>query len=303
MWRGTRNTWLRGASSDVGIMTMTGNRDAWRSRTSASSSTAPPGASASTQHLANALAPIRAEGGLPVGADRIMPRLLLVGRDARAARRPSRRRYGAEDWTTDLDAALAQPDFSGLLRRRGDQAARCGADQGDCRRQAHLQRKAGGAVGGRGACALARGARARAQSRRGRGQDQSAGLAETSARSRASGFFGRVTGFRLDFGWWVFDGAERDEPAAELELPQERRRRTDQRHGPALALRDRRHSRPHPPRGDGDADRDPRARGRGAASVSRSMSTTRRSRSPNWRTARSARSSAPGRRGCGATIC
>ena len=25
-----------------------------------------------------------------------------------------------------------------------------------------------------------------------------------------SGYFGRVTGFRLDFGWWVFDGAERD---------------------------------------------------------------------------------------------
>ena len=24
-----------------------------------------------------------------------------------------------------------------------------------------------------------------------------------------SGFFGRVTGFKLDFGWWVFDGAER----------------------------------------------------------------------------------------------
>ena len=25
-----------------------------------------------------------------------------------------------------------------------------------------------------------------------------------------SGYFGRVTGFRLDFGWWVFDGAERE---------------------------------------------------------------------------------------------
>jgi predicted dehydrogenase len=24
-----------------------------------------------------------------------------------------------------------------------------------------------------------------------------------------SGFFGAVTGFRLDFGWWIFDGAER----------------------------------------------------------------------------------------------
>ena len=37
-----------------------------------------------TQHLANALAPIRDEGGLPTGAgnDRIVPRLMLAGRDA-----------------------------------------------------------------------------------------------------------------------------------------------------------------------------------------------------------------------------
>jgi predicted dehydrogenase len=26
----------------------------------------------------------------------------------------------------------------------------------------------------------------------------------------AAGFFGRITGFRLDFGWWVFDGIERE---------------------------------------------------------------------------------------------
>ena len=36
----------------------------------------------STQHLANALVPIRAEGGLAVGGDRVVPRLVLVGRDA-----------------------------------------------------------------------------------------------------------------------------------------------------------------------------------------------------------------------------
>ena len=36
----------------------------------------------STQHLKNALAPIRAEGGLVIGDDRVMPRVLLVGRDA-----------------------------------------------------------------------------------------------------------------------------------------------------------------------------------------------------------------------------
>ena len=35
----------------------------------------------STQHLANALIPIIAEGGLAVGDDRWVPRLLLTGRD------------------------------------------------------------------------------------------------------------------------------------------------------------------------------------------------------------------------------
>ena len=35
----------------------------------------------STQHLANALVPIINEGGLALGNDRLIPRLLLVGRD------------------------------------------------------------------------------------------------------------------------------------------------------------------------------------------------------------------------------
>src|SRR5262249_60354798 len=63
-----------------------------------------------TQHLANALAPIRAEGGLPVGSDRIVPRLLLVGRDAERLAAVAQT-YGVGDWTTDLDAALAKPEF------------------------------------------------------------------------------------------------------------------------------------------------------------------------------------------------
>ena len=74
---------------------------------SASSSTARPGASAGTQHLANALAPIRDEGGLPAGADRIVPRLMLVGRDADKLAAVAKK-HSAE-WTTDLDAALADP--------------------------------------------------------------------------------------------------------------------------------------------------------------------------------------------------
>jgi len=60
-----------------------------------------------TQHLANALAPIRAEGGLPSGTGRIMPRLLLVGRN------PTRlteiaRRHDVTDWTQNLDEALGR---------------------------------------------------------------------------------------------------------------------------------------------------------------------------------------------------
>jgi predicted dehydrogenase len=65
---------------------------------------------ASTQHLANALVPIRAEGGLTDGADRIVPRLLLVGRNA-ARLADIARAHGVDRWTTDLDEALAQSDF------------------------------------------------------------------------------------------------------------------------------------------------------------------------------------------------
>src|SRR5512147_1704531 len=64
----------------------------------------------STQHVANALAPLRDEGGLPAGDDRIVPRLMLVGRNADRLAAIAKS-YGAE-WTTDLDAALADPAFS-----------------------------------------------------------------------------------------------------------------------------------------------------------------------------------------------
>jgi predicted dehydrogenase len=59
----------------------------------------------STQHVANALAPIRAEGGLAAGDDRIVPRLMLAGRNAEKLAAVAKS-YGAE-WTTDLDKALA----------------------------------------------------------------------------------------------------------------------------------------------------------------------------------------------------
>jgi predicted dehydrogenase len=66
---------------------------------------------ASTQHLTNALVPLRAEGGLTAGADRIVPRLLLVGRNAERLTEIART-YSIDGWTTNLDEALVKPDFS-----------------------------------------------------------------------------------------------------------------------------------------------------------------------------------------------
>src|SRR5262245_23317739 len=68
----------------------------------------------STQHLQNALVPIRDEGGLAVGSRRVMPRLILVGRrEERLAQTAAAHKI--TEWTTDLDAALADPDFSVLF--------------------------------------------------------------------------------------------------------------------------------------------------------------------------------------------
>src|SRR6266536_1425186 len=65
----------------------------------------------STQHLANALIPIIAEGGLALGDDRLVQRWLLTGRDAERLAAMART-HRLPDWTTDLDAALADPAYA-----------------------------------------------------------------------------------------------------------------------------------------------------------------------------------------------
>jgi hypothetical protein len=62
-----------------------------------------------TQHMANLLA-IAAEGGLALrNGDRLIPDLLLVGRDAGRLKALSAAK-GNQRWTTNLDEALAGPD-------------------------------------------------------------------------------------------------------------------------------------------------------------------------------------------------
>jgi predicted dehydrogenase len=67
---------------------------------------------AQLQHLGHVLVPIRNEGGLVLAnGDRAIPDLLIVGRNEEKLKQVAQK-YGLEKWTTDLDAALRNPDYS-----------------------------------------------------------------------------------------------------------------------------------------------------------------------------------------------
>jgi predicted dehydrogenase len=159
-----------------------------------------------TQHLANALAPIRAEGGLVVGGDRIVPRLLLLGRD-RVALAGLAQTYGIDDWNADLDVALAKPDFPVFFDAAATQQ-RVSVLSKAIAAGKHIYSEKPVAPSVAEGLALLRAAQARGL-KAGAVEDKInlPGLQKLLGLAQ-SGFFGRITGFRLDFGWWVFDGTE-----------------------------------------------------------------------------------------------
>jgi predicted dehydrogenase len=160
----------------------------------------------STQHLKNSLAAIRNEGGLAVGEDRVMPRLMLVGRDtARLAAVAAA--HGVADWTSDLDAALADPAFAVFF----DAAAtgqRLAVLNKAVAAGKHIYSEKPVAPSVADGRALLAAVQARGL-KHGAVEDKLylPGLRKL-ARVLADGTLGRIVGFRLDFGWWVFDGTE-----------------------------------------------------------------------------------------------
>ena len=160
-----------------------------------------------TQHLANALAPIRAGGGLRIGPDRLVPRLLLVGRNAERLAGIARA-YDIDDWTTDLDEALAKPDFP-IFFDAAATGQRVAALTKAIAANKHIYSEKPVAPSVAEGLSLLHAAQALGL-KHGVVEDKInlAGLQQLSALAR-QGFFGNVTGFRLDFGWWIFDGAEK----------------------------------------------------------------------------------------------
>lgn len=160
-----------------------------------------------TQHLANALAPIRTEGGLPVGPDRIVPRLLLVGRNAERLAGIARA-HDIDEWTTDLDDALAMQDFP-IFFDAAVTGQRVAALTKAIAANKHIYSEKPLAPSVAEGLSLLHAARARGL-KHGVVEDKInlPGLQQLSALAK-QGFLGQVTGFRLDFGWWVFDGIEK----------------------------------------------------------------------------------------------
>jgi predicted dehydrogenase len=162
----------------------------------------------STQHLANALIPIIAEGGLALDdGDRLVPRLLLLGRDAGRLAAVARAHHLAH-WTTDLAGALADPDYSIFFDAAATQQRVAVIEQALAAGK-HVYSEKPVAPSAAQGLALLHLAQRRGR-KHGAVEDKIhlPGLQKLAALT-ASGELGRIVGFRLEFGWWVFDGSER----------------------------------------------------------------------------------------------
>jgi predicted dehydrogenase len=161
----------------------------------------------SMQHLANALVPIINEGGLRLGDDRLLPRLLLVGRDPERVAAVARA-HALADWTTDLDLALSSPDHAIFFDAAATEQRISTLEKAIAAGKHVYSEKPLAA-----STASGRGLLERAHSRglkHGIVEDKIhlPGMQKIAALTRG-GSLGRIVGFRLEFGWWVFDGGER----------------------------------------------------------------------------------------------
>ncbi|WP_329500035.1 Gfo/Idh/MocA family oxidoreductase [Kitasatospora herbaricolor] len=157
------------------------------------------------QHLVRSILAIREQGGLALPDGTVVrPEPVLVGRNADRLRAIAER-HGIEQWTTDLDKALADPAneiyFDAQLTQVREPAIRAAIAAGK-----HIYTEKPTAESVDAALELSRLARA-AGVRNGVVQDKLflPGLRKLK-RLVESSFFGRILSVRGEFGYWVFEG-------------------------------------------------------------------------------------------------
>jgi predicted dehydrogenase len=157
------------------------------------------------QHLVRSILAIRAEGGVRLASgDRVMPDPILVGRDAGKVGALARQ-HGLERWTTDLGAALANPDDEIFFDAASTQL-RAELLEKAIAHGKHVYCEKPVADSLDKALAVAKKAKA-AGIKHGVVQDKLflPGLSKLRM-LRDSGFFGRMLSVRGEFGYWVFEG-------------------------------------------------------------------------------------------------
>jgi predicted dehydrogenase len=157
------------------------------------------------QHLIRSIAAIRAQGGVTLkNGDRVMPDPILVGRNP-AKLAELAKAHGIGRWTTDLDAALADPKdalfFDAATTQLRAKLLRKAIAAGK-----HVYCEKPVAENLRDALDLARRAK-KARIKHGVVQDKLflPGLLKLRSLIDA-GFFGRILSVRGEFGYWVFEG-------------------------------------------------------------------------------------------------
>ena len=161
------------------------------------------------QHLIRSIVAIRKQGGVTLAnGDKVMPDPILIGRDADKVQTLAKA-HGIERWSTDLDAALANPDDTvffdaGTTQMRPSLLAKA------IRAGKHVYCEKPIATNLNEAVEIARLAQEANKAtglKHGAVQDKLflPGLRKLDM-LRRSGFFGKMLSVRIEFGYWVFEG-------------------------------------------------------------------------------------------------
>jgi len=157
------------------------------------------------QHLRRSIYAIMQQGGVPLGpGEAIMPRPLLVGRNAAKLTAISAE-FGGLPWSTDLDSALSDPDYSIYFDAQTTDRRAADVHKAIARgKHVYCEKPVAGSL--ETALDLYRTAR-QAGVKHGVVQDKLwlPGLLKLQT-LRDLGFFGRILSVRGEFGYWVFEG-------------------------------------------------------------------------------------------------